>query len=99
MSPHHSFFLYFPIILTILILIFVCLYQSDLQDLQYSDSGSSDESSSDEDLDPIAAERKRRSRKQDHLRRSAGEPMKPEISEILKLQPSFLAMLRCVLAD
>ncbi|MCJ1237756.1 hypothetical protein MMC14_005743 [Varicellaria rhodocarpa] len=75
------------------------LDQSDLQDLNYSSSGSSDESNADEDLDPIVAERKRRAKKQDHLRRNAGEPVKPEVTECVKLQPSFLAMLRMVLAD
>ncbi len=75
------------------------IYQEDLQELNFDEeSASSDENSADDDLDPIAAERKRRARKQDHLRRSAGEPQKPAIVEVLKLQPSFLAMLRMVLA-
>lgn len=63
------------------------------------DSDSSDEEESDDDLDPIAAERKRRAKKQDHLRRTAGEPQKPDVSEVVKLQPAFLAMLRMVLAE
>jgi hypothetical protein len=72
----------------------------DLQDLEIEDGGnSSDEDEEDDELDPIAAERKRRARKQDHLRRTAGEPQKPEVKELNKLQPSFLAMLRNVLAD
>ena len=71
----------------------------DLQDLQIDDDESSSEDSADDDLDPIAAERKRRARKQDHLRRTAGEPQKPEVSEILTLQPSFISMLRMVLAE
>jgi hypothetical protein len=50
-------------------------------------------------LDPIAAERKRRARAQDRLRSGAGEPVKPEITELLKLRDSFLTMLRTVLAD
>ncbi|KAI9701989.1 MAG: hypothetical protein M1836_001333 [Candelina mexicana] len=76
------------------------LDETDLQELNFDEeSASSDENSADDDLDPIAAERKRRARKQDHLRRTAGEPQKPTISEVLKLQPSFLAMLRMVLAD
>ncbi len=71
----------------------------DLHDLQIEDDNSSDEDSADEDLDPIVAERKRRARKQDHLRRSAGEPVKPVVAELPKLQSSFVAMLRMVLAD
>ena len=71
----------------------------DLEDLRMDDAGSSSDESGDDELDPIAAERKRRAKKQDHLRRSAGEPQKPEVSEILKLQPSFIAMLRMVLAE
>ena len=71
----------------------------DLQELQIEDEDSSDEESADEDLDPIVAERKRRAKKRDHLRRTAGEPQKPEVKELPKLQPSFLAMLRMVLAD
>ena len=71
----------------------------DLQELQIEDDGSSDEDSADEDLDPFVAERKRRAKKQDHLRRSAGEPQKPVVKEVPKLQPSFVVMLRMVLAD
>ncbi len=71
----------------------------DLQELQIEDEDSSDEESADEDLDPIVAERKRRAKKRDHLRRTAGEPQKPDVKELPKLQPSFLAMLRMVLAD
>jgi Domain of unknown function in PX-proteins (DUF3818)/PX domain len=76
--------------------------QMDLEELSYGDEDE-DESSSEEedldDLDPIAAERKRRSKAQDRLKRSAGEPVKPPVSEVLKLHPSFLAMLRMVLAE
>lgn len=72
----------------------------DLQDMNYEEeSASGDEDESDDDLDPIDAERKRRSRKQDHLRRTAGEPAKPEIVEIDRLKESFLSMLRMVLAE
>lgn len=71
----------------------------DLQDLQIEDENSSDEDSADEDLDPIVAERKRRAKKQDHLRRLAGEPVKPVVSELGRLQSGFVAMLRMVLAD
>lgn len=74
--------------------------QMDLQDMNYEDeSESGDEEESDDELDPIAAERKRRARKQDHLRRTAGEPVKPEVMEVNRLKDSFLAMLRMVLAE
>lgn len=76
------------------------LDQADLQEMNYADE---DDSSADEevedDLDPIEAERRRRARKQDHLRRSAGEPAKPEVTEVLKLRDSFLVMLRMVLSE
>ncbi|PGG96316.1 tRNA (guanine37-N1)-methyltransferase [Blastomyces parvus] len=77
------------------------LDEADLEDLAIDDlaSHTSDEDSADDDLDPISLERKRRSRRQDRLRRTAGEPVKPEIKEILKLRDSFGAMLRTVLAD
>lgn len=76
------------------------LDQMDLQDMNYEDeSESGDEDSEDDDLDPIAAERRRRAKKQDHLRRTAGEPVKPEVLEVYKLKDSFLAMLRMVLAE
>ncbi|KGO69954.1 protein of unknown function DUF3818, PX-associated [Penicillium italicum] len=78
------------------------LDEADLEDLTISDEASdaSDEDSGDEDMDdPIAVERRRRTKKQDQLRRTAGEPVKPEVSEILKLADPFGAMLRHVLAD
>ena len=54
----------------------------------------------DEDMaDPIAAERKRRARTAEQLRRKAGEPTKPPIEELLRLHPSFVSMLRNVLAE
>lgn len=62
-------------------------------------SHSSDEDSAEDDLDPISVERKRRSKRQARLRRTAGEPVKPEIREILKMRESFGAMVRTVLAD
>lgn len=78
------------------------LDEADLEDLTISDEASdaSDEYSGDEDADdPIALERRRRTKKQDQLRRSAGEPIKPELTEILKLADPFNSMLRHVLAD
>lgn len=76
------------------------LDQADLQEMTYGDDDvSSGEEEMDDELDPIEAERKRRAKKQDHLRRSAGEPVKPEVSEVWKLQESFLVMLRMVLSE
>lgn len=72
----------------------------DMQDMAYEEEDeSSDEEEEDDELDPIEAERKRRARKQDHLRRSAGEPQKPEVGEVYKLKENFLEMLREVLAE
>lgn len=77
------------------------LNESDLAEMQSSLPFSSDEEDSmeDDNADPIASERKRRAKKQDHLRRSAGEPQKPAVHEVLKLKEGFLAMLRMVLAE
>jgi len=75
--------------------------KADLDDLNNvdDDDNSSDEDESDDQADPIEAEKRRRKKKQDHLRRSAGEPEKPEVSEVLKLQTEFLLQLRNVLAE
>ena len=73
------------------------LHEADLQELQYS-SDESDEAESIDELDPIAAERKRRAKRQDRLRRTAGEPVKPEVTEVPKMMPTFVVMLRQVLA-
>ncbi|KAG8419780.1 hypothetical protein J3458_004621 [Metarhizium acridum] len=73
----------------------------DLQDMAYdfeSESEKEAEAEEEDELDPISAERRRRAKKQDRLRRSAGEPVKPEISEVHKLHDNFLVMLREVLA-
>ncbi|OQE30117.1 hypothetical protein PENSTE_c002G03528 [Penicillium steckii] len=78
------------------------LDEADLEDLAISDEGSDseDEAADEEEIDdPIAVERRRRHKKQDQLRRSAGEPIKPEVHEILKLTDPFVVMLRHVLAD
>lgn len=76
------------------------LDQMDLQDMNYEEqSESEDEDSDTDELDPVAAERRRREKSRDHLRRTAGEPVKPCVSEVHKLKESFLAMLRMVLAD
>jgi hypothetical protein len=75
--------------------------QLDLQDLELDDDAtdSEDEEEIDDDDDPIEAERKNRARAAEKLKRRAGEPKKPTIEEIKKLHPSFLAMLRNVLAN
>lgn len=77
------------------------LDQMDLQEMTYDEDeeGSTDEAEEDDELDPIDAERKRRAKKQDHLRRTAGEPVKPHVEEIGDLKESFLSMLRMVLAE
>ncbi|KAG5933460.1 hypothetical protein E4U53_000985 [Claviceps sorghi] len=72
----------------------------DLQDMAYDmDDESEAEAEEEDELDPIQAERRRRAKKQDRLRRSAGEPIKPPISEVHKLHDNFLVMLREVLAE
>ncbi len=74
--------------------------ESDLAEMQSSSPFSSDQSSDDSDnQDPIISERKRRKRKQDHLRRTAGEPVKPNVKVLGELREGFLAMLRVVLDD
>ncbi|KAI0194554.1 hypothetical protein F4808DRAFT_453048 [Astrocystis sublimbata] len=67
----------------------------DLEDLNYDfDSEEEAEAEAEDELDPIEAERLRRSKKQDRLRRSAGEPVKPPVSEVHRLRDNFLVMLR-----
>lgn len=76
------------------------LDQMDLDDVNYEvQSSDEDENEIDDELDPIQAERKRRAKKQDRLRRTAGEPTKPVVEEVTKLRESFLSMLRMVLAE
>lgn len=74
--------------------------QGDLDDLNNVDDDelSGDENESDDQADPIEAERRKRKKKQDHLRRRAGEPVKPVITEVPKLKEHFLLQLRQVLA-
>ncbi|KEQ64367.1 uncharacterized protein M437DRAFT_44662 [Aureobasidium melanogenum CBS 110374] len=71
----------------------------DIQDLNNDEDEYSSTDDDEEDADPIAAERKRRARRQDFLRRNAGEPVKPDIVEVTKMRDGFLAMLRMVLAE
>ncbi|KAL4810188.1 hypothetical protein BDV18DRAFT_150497 [Aspergillus unguis] len=75
------------------------LDEADLEHLAMSDAeseGSEDLEAEDEaeETDPIAVERKRRSRNRGSLRRTAGEPVKPEVQEILKLSDGFGLLLR-----
>ncbi|KAI1148648.1 hypothetical protein F4825DRAFT_464751 [Nemania diffusa] len=67
----------------------------DLEDLNYDfESDEEAEAEEEDELDPIEAERRRRAKKQDRLRRSAGEPKKPQVSEVHRLKDNFLVMLR-----
>ncbi|KAI0515228.1 hypothetical protein F5B22DRAFT_636532 [Xylaria bambusicola] len=67
----------------------------DLEDLNYDfDSDEEVEAAEEDELDPIEAERRRRAKKQDRLRRSAGEPTKPQVSEVHRLKDNFIIMLR-----
>ena len=84
------------------------LDEMDLEDLEYDDGGGYYDDGSDDDLeeaeaqdelDPVEAERRRRAKRQDRLRRTAGEPPKPPIGEVHKLRENFLQMLRQVLAE
>ncbi|KAJ4350757.1 hypothetical protein N0V95_004434 [Ascochyta clinopodiicola] len=77
------------------------LNELDLQDLELDDDAtdSDEEDEIEDDDDPIEAERKNRARTAEKLKRRAGEPKKPTIEEIKKLHPSFLTMLRSVLAQ
>ncbi|KAI1333410.1 succinate flavoprotein subunit [Xylariaceae sp. FL0255] len=71
------------------------LNDADLLELNYGDESEEEaEAEAEEELDPIEAERRRRAKRQDRLRRSAGEPVKPNVSEIHGLKENFLAMLR-----
>ncbi|KAF2850794.1 hypothetical protein T440DRAFT_396525 [Plenodomus tracheiphilus IPT5] len=75
----------------------------DLQDLELDDDVSDSDASEDGDdadiADPIEAERKNRARAAEKLRRKAGEPKKPPIVELYKLNDGFNSMLRNVLAQ
>lgn len=76
------------------------LDQTDLEDMAYDDESEEEaEAEIEDELDPIEAERRQRAKQQDRLRRSAGEPAKPLVSEVHKLKENFLIMLRQVLAD
>jgi hypothetical protein len=79
----------------------------DLQDLDLADEDDEEsDSEEDDEGDPIEAERKRRVRQRDLLKRSAGEPVKPVIVELPKMgeqlhhfAESFVEMLGVTLVD
>ena len=77
------------------------LHEEDLAEMQAEDSSEEEEDEDEENGagDPIAGERKRRKRLQDRLRRTAGEPVKPEVKQLGAMKEGFLAMLRMVLAE
>lgn len=76
------------------------LNEADVADLQDDDDSDDDEEEDEQDdADPIAGERKRRAKQADRLRRTAGEPAKPDVTELAGMKEGFLAMLRMVLAD
>ena len=75
------------------------LNEADMADLQDDDDTDDDEEDEQDDTDPIAGERKRRAMQANRLRRTAGEPVKPDVTELAGLKEAFLAMLRMVLAD
>ncbi|PHH50361.1 PX domain-containing protein [Ceratocystis fimbriata CBS 114723] len=76
------------------------LDMGDIAEVNYEEESESEVEMEEEDeLDPIEAERKRRAKRQDRLRRTAGEPVKPVVSEVHKLKGGFLTMLRGVLAQ
>lgn len=76
------------------------LDRADLADMAYDDDSEEEaEEEAQDELDPIEAERRMRAKRQDRLRRNAGEPVKPDVSEVHKLKDNFLVMLRMVLAE
>lgn len=75
------------------------LDMDDIEEFNNDDDSEEEEQAEEEDdLDPVEAERRRRAKSQHHLRRRAGEPEKPAITEVHKLKENFLVMLREVLA-
>ncbi|KAI1082808.1 succinate flavoprotein subunit [Whalleya microplaca] len=71
------------------------LNEMDLEEMEYEDDSNDEaEAEQEDELDPIEAERRRRAKRQDRLKRSAGEPKKPPVSELHHLKDNFLEMLR-----
>ena len=75
------------------------LNEADLADLNSESESEVESDAEDGQGDPLASERRRRAKVADKLKRSAGEPVKPEIKELEGLREGFLSMLRMVLAD
>ena len=78
--------------------------QNDIEDMgleSVDDSSEEDELDEEEAADPIAAERRRRAvwAHKQALRESSGEPQKPGVTELQKLRPNFVAMLKSTLAN
>jgi len=74
---------------------------SDVESLAGADDDLSEDENEEDDNtgDPIETERKKRQRHAEHLKARAGEPVKPDSSEIAKLGGPFLDALRVVLDD
>ncbi|XXG94599.1 hypothetical protein Hte_000856 [Hypoxylon texense] len=76
------------------------LNDMDLEDMNYDDGTDNEVEAEEEDeMDPIEAERRRRAKRQDRLKARAGEPKKPDVSEVHLLRENFVTMLRQVLAS
>ncbi|KAI6246681.1 hypothetical protein HI914_05139 [Erysiphe necator] len=76
------------------------LHQMDLEEMNYDDAEQSSLDEDQDDLSTIMAERRLRDHaNQANLRRTAGEPVKPKITEIYKIKDEFLVMLRSVLSQ
>jgi len=75
------------------------LNKMDLEDFNYDDAELNNYDEEMDELSPIVSERIMRDRKnQFDLRRTAGEPVKPPITELGKIHEDFLVLLREVLA-
>lgn len=76
------------------------LDQNDLEEIEYDDIETSSFDDDQDDLNPILTETQLRDKiTQGHLRRSAGEPIKPTITELRKLTGDFLKILRKILSE
>ncbi|EPS41000.1 hypothetical protein H072_5115 [Dactylellina haptotyla CBS 200.50] len=78
------------------------LEPEDLADLAIDDAEMDDDLAFEEEgdeLDLIAMEQKRKTRQAEMLRRTAGMPVKPSISELHKMGDHFLVALKEVLAE
>ncbi|RKF61561.1 PX domain-containing protein [Golovinomyces cichoracearum] len=76
------------------------LNKMDMEDFNYDDAGPNIFDDEMDSLSPIVSERMMRDRKnQVDLRRTAGEPVKPPITELGKIHGDFLGLLREVLSN